>query len=62
VVRNRNPWIELKRKTFSENRRLDYCAQHARILTALQARDAEGAAEAMRLHMEAIHVNLFGRL
>lgn len=61
VVRNRNPWIELKRKTFSENRRLDYCAQHGLILTALQNRDAEGAAMAMRGHMDAIQVNLFGR-
>ena len=61
VVRNRNPWIELKRKTFSENRRLDYCTQHAAIMTALERRDAEGAASAMRDHMEVIHVNLFGR-
>lgn len=61
VVRNRNPWIELKRKTFSENRRLDYCAQHARILAALNDRDADGAANHMRSHMEAIHINLFGR-
>jgi DNA-binding FadR family transcriptional regulator len=61
VVRNRNPWIELKRKTFSENRRQDYCTQHAEILTALQSRDAEGAAAAMRGHMEVIHLNLFGR-
>jgi DNA-binding FadR family transcriptional regulator len=61
VIRNRNPWIELKRKTFSENRRQDYCTQHADILTALHARDAEGAAAAMRGHMDAIHVNLFGR-
>ncbi len=61
VVRNRNPWIELKRKTFSENRRLDYCAQHGDILTALQNRDAEGAAAAMRDHMAVIEGNLFGR-
>jgi DNA-binding FadR family transcriptional regulator len=61
VIRNRNPWIELKRKTFSENRRQDYCTQHADILTALHARDADGAAAAMRGHMDAIHINLFGR-
>lgn len=61
VVRNRNPWIELKRKTFSENRRLDYCTQHAAILTALHNRDADGAATAMRAHMAAIDENLFGR-
>jgi DNA-binding FadR family transcriptional regulator len=61
VVRNRNPWIELKRKTFSENRRQDYCTQHADILMALQCRDAEGASAAMRGHMDVINVNLFGR-
>ncbi len=61
MVRNRNPWIELKRKTFSENRRQDYCTQHSAILMALQCRDADGAAAAMRDHMEVIHVNLFGR-
>lgn len=32
VVRSRNPWIELKHKTCSENRRQDYCTQHAEIL------------------------------
>lgn len=62
VVRNRNPWIELKRKTFSENRRREYCAQHERILTALNRRDADGAANGMRDHMEQIQTNLFGRL
>ena len=61
VVRNRNPWIELKRRTFSENRRQDYCTEHMQILTALQARDAEGAADAMRKHMDSIQTNLFGR-
>ena len=29
VIRCRNAWIEMKRRTFSENRRRDYCAQPA---------------------------------
>ena len=62
VVRNRNPWIELKRKTFSENRRLRTTAPSTRCSSRrLRDRDAEGAAEAMRGHMAAIEANLFGR-
>ena len=61
MIRNRNAWIELKRKTFTENRRLDYCRHHAEILGALQNRDADGAAAAMKHHMVVIEGNLFGR-
>ena len=61
VIRSRNAWIELKRKTFSENRRRDYCAQHASVVAALENRDADGAAQAMLRHIEAIEVALFGR-
>ena len=61
AIRNRNAWIELKKKTFSENRRLDYCTHHAKIVAALENRDADGAAGAMREHMEAIQTTLFGR-
>ncbi|MGB7099805.1 MAG: FCD domain-containing protein [Xanthobacteraceae bacterium] len=61
VIRSRNAWIELKRKAFSENRRRDYCMHHGEILAALGNRDAEGAAQAMRLHIETIEITLFGR-
>jgi DNA-binding FadR family transcriptional regulator len=61
VIRSRNPWIELKRKSFSENRRLRYCEQHADVVAALQRRDAEGAARAMLMHIEAIEIALFER-
>lgn len=61
IIRNRNAWIELKKKTFSENRRLDYCIHHGEILDALRSRSAQGAATAMRNHMEAIQMTLFGR-
>jgi DNA-binding FadR family transcriptional regulator len=61
IIRSRNAWIELKRKTFSEDRRRDYCAQHASIVAALENRDADGAAQAMLRHIEAIEVALFGR-
>jgi DNA-binding FadR family transcriptional regulator len=61
LIRNRNAWIELKRKAFSQDRRRDYCAHHAQVIGALENRDAEGAAQAMRLHIEAIETTLFGR-
>ena len=61
VIRSRNPWIELKRKSFSENRRLHYCEQHANVVAALENRDADGAAQAMLGHIEAIEIALFGR-
>jgi DNA-binding FadR family transcriptional regulator len=61
VIRSSNLWIELKRKTFSENRRREYCEQHATIVGALQNRDADGAAQAMIRHIEAIETALFGR-
>jgi DNA-binding FadR family transcriptional regulator len=61
VIRSRNAWIELKRKTFSENRRRDYCEQHGNVVAALQNRDADGAAQAMLRHIEAIEVALFRR-
>ena len=62
VIRSRNAWIELKRKTFSENRRLNYCQHHGDVVAALRNRDADGAAQAMRQHMDAIQVTLFGHL
>ena len=61
VIRSRNAWIELKRKTFSENRRRDYCEQHGNVVAALEQRDADGAAQAMLRHIEAIEMALFGR-
>jgi len=61
VIRSRNAWIELKRKTFSENRRREYCEQHANVVIALESRDADGAAQAMIHHIEAIETALFGR-
>lgn len=61
IIRRRNPWIDLKRKTFSENRRRDYCQQHGNVVAALERRDADGAAQAMLVHIESIQLALFGR-
>ncbi len=60
VIRNREPWLELKRRTFSEARRQAYCDDHAAILERLVARDAEGASSEMRRHLASVSRNLFG--
>ncbi len=60
VIRNRAPWLEIKRRTFSEERRQAYCEHHATILDALMARDANAAAEHMRAHLNGVARNLFG--
>jgi DNA-binding FadR family transcriptional regulator len=61
VIRNQKAWIEIKRRGFTEERRLAYCADHDAILKALYARNAEGAAMAMRAHLTSVNRNLFGR-
>ena len=61
VIRSRNPWIELKRKSFWQLVVADYCSQHGNVVAALENRDADGAAQAMLVHIEAIEVALFGR-
>jgi DNA-binding FadR family transcriptional regulator len=60
VIRNQTPWVEIKRRSYSEERRLAYCEDHAVIVKALYARDATGAANAMRTHLAAVNRNLFG--
>jgi DNA-binding FadR family transcriptional regulator len=60
VIRSGHQWIELKRKSFSENRRCDYCEQHGLVVAALERRDGERAAQAMLWHVEAIEAALFG--
>jgi DNA-binding FadR family transcriptional regulator len=60
VIRNKTPWREIKRRTFSEERRLAYCIDHALIVETLAARDADRASHAMRAHLVAVSANLFG--
>jgi DNA-binding FadR family transcriptional regulator len=60
VIRNKTPWREIKRRTFSEERRLAYCVDHALIVETLAARDADRASHAMRAHLAAVSANLFG--
>jgi DNA-binding FadR family transcriptional regulator len=60
VIRNQIPWIEIKRRSYSDDRRLSYCDDHAAILAALYARNPELASNTMRAHLVCVNRNLFG--
>jgi len=58
IFRNRLPWFDLKRRSFSEERRQRYCREHEAILLALRRRDSNGAKEAMLAHLQTVATNL----
>jgi DNA-binding FadR family transcriptional regulator len=58
-VYSRRALIELQRKYFYEDRRRDYCTQHANVITALANRDAHAAAKSMLQSIKAIELALF---
>ncbi len=60
VIRGRQPMVEIRRRGYSEERRQSYCEQHGAILGAIALRDSAGAAKAMREHLLARSMNLFG--
>ena len=60
VIRGQSAWVDIKRRSFSEERRRAYCEHHGRIVEALFERNAPAAAEAMRRHLVAVSRNLFG--
>jgi DNA-binding FadR family transcriptional regulator len=59
LIRAQAPWLDLKRRSFSEERRQAYCREHATVVEALTRRDADAAAAAMRAHLETVSRNLF---
>lgn len=59
AIRLRKNWLDMKRRTFTPERRLSYCDQHAAIYAAIANRDPTGAADAMHRHLLAIQHNLF---
>lgn len=61
VVRNQAPWLEMKRRAFTEERRRRYCDEHQALLDALMRRDPEGARSAMLSHLRSVESNLFDR-
>lgn len=61
ILRNQRPWFEMKKRSFSEERRANYCSEHQVVLDALLARDSEGASNAMLTHLRTVERNLLGR-
>ena len=54
-------WGTLKRRTSSPERRACYHREHTAIVDALRDRDPDGAAQAMRSHLQNVSDNLLGR-
>ena len=61
IIRNQAPWVEMKKRSFSEERRQIYCEEHAAIVDALFARDPDAARETMRKHLQTVERNLLRR-
>lgn len=61
MLRNEPPWFEMKKRSFTEERRQIYCAEHQTILDALLHRDPEAARQAMLGHLKTVEHNLLGR-
>jgi DNA-binding FadR family transcriptional regulator len=59
LIRNQEQWRDIKRRSFSPQRRLTYCDEHKAIVEALMRRDAEAASLAMRVHLDTVGRNLF---
>jgi len=61
ILRNQSPWFEMKKRSFSEDRRQVYNREHKAIVEALLARDPEGARSAMLGHLKTVEGNILGR-
>jgi DNA-binding FadR family transcriptional regulator len=61
ILRNQSPWFEMKKRSFSEERRQNYCREHGLILDAMMSRDQEAARAAMHAHLLTVEKNLLGR-
>ena len=59
LIRNQDLWRDIKRRSFSPERRLNYCDEHKTIVDALLRRDADAASIAMRTHLDTVSRNLF---
>ncbi|MBZ9738944.1 MULTISPECIES: FadR/GntR family transcriptional regulator [unclassified Mesorhizobium] len=61
ILRNQAPWFEMKKRSFSEERRGIYCSEHQTVLDVLLRRDPESASQAMLAHLKTVERNLLGR-
>ena len=55
------PWFEMKKCSFSEERRRRYCDEHQAILDCLVRRAPECAKNAMLAQLKTVERNLLGR-
>src|SRR3984885_14772476 len=62
LIRNQEQWLGIKRRSFSPERRADYCNEHSAIVRALLCRDAEAAEKAMLTHLNSVGRNLLNAL
>jgi DNA-binding FadR family transcriptional regulator len=60
AARHGQVWGDLKRRSASSQRRAIYQEDHRAIVTALRARDADAAVEAMRTHLTRVAGHLLG--
>lgn len=61
ILRNQSPWFEMKKRSFSEERRQTYCQEHQLIVNALFRRDPEAARNGMHAHLLTVERNLLAR-
>ncbi|KAB2871195.1 MAG: FadR family transcriptional regulator [Bauldia sp.] len=61
LLRNQTPWFEMKKRSFSEERRLRYCGEHQVLVDALFRRDPDAARAAMHAHLRTVEGNMLGR-
>lgn len=59
AMRRSPAWGGLRRRGLTEDRRRVYQAQHRALVTAIEARDQEGACALMRQHLEEVRGNLW---
>lgn len=61
IIRYQGPMMEIRRRSFNEDRRLAYGREHEEITTALKNWDGKAAARAMRNHLLSRRRNYFGQ-
>lgn len=61
IIRCQAPMMEIRRRSFTEERRLSYESEHEEILNALKNWDGKAAARAMRNHLMSRRQNYFGQ-
>ena len=61
IIRYQRPMMEIRRRSFTEERRLAYDREHEEIVTALRNWDGKAAARAMRNHLLSRRRNYFGQ-